>query len=95
MNALVAKMLGEANFHSPEERAGLGQHGETDSGNSEEAKEVQLAQQILAAIKSKDTNSAIRAASQLIRMHQPQAAGYSKQMSLMTGVPSQSFPSSP
>jgi len=75
MNALVAKMLGEADFHSPEERAGLEQHGETAPGNAEETKEVQLANQIVAAAKGKKNEEVIRLARQLIKMHQPKRAG--------------------
>jgi len=63
--------LGEANFHSPEERADLDRRSGANNGNSEESREIQLAQQILAAIKAKDTNTAIRAASALIQIHQP------------------------
>jgi len=131
-------MLGEADHHSPEEQAilGQGQHGEA-GGSAEETKEVQLANQILAAVKSGDKQAVIQAASELIRMHDPKTkASYDREMqvgtitpqqfqtgepwwahrkhyhrtkpvsgmtpmpkkltmSMMTGVPSQSYPSSP
>lgn len=139
MNATVAKMLGEADFHSPEERADLERHGggEASPHSGEERKEVKLAQQIIDAVKAGEKQQVIKLAQQLIKMHRPQPgsregivgeispedfqAGYpfrlnrtsdprdpyfriknarplSKRMtlpSMMTGVPSQSFPSSP
>ena len=77
-------------------KPGSAPHGEADMGNPEETKEVQLANQILAAIKSKNTNAAICAASELIRMHHaPTAASYRKQLSLMALPQSSSAPSSP
>jgi len=108
MNALVAQMLGEADFHSPEERADLDRHGEADTSNPEETKEVQLAKQILAAAQAKDLDQVVQLASELIRMHHPQAAAsYAQQMtgklprpkaqvlSMMAAPVSQSYPSSP
>jgi hypothetical protein len=100
MNAIVAQMLGEADHHSPEELAqlkGAGGH-EEQSGSAEESKEVQLANQILAAAKAQDYDTGIQAASELIRMHHaPTAASYRKQLSLsMMALPqSSSAPSSP
>jgi len=104
MNTTVAKMLGEADHHSPEERAGLEQHGEGDMTNPEESKEVQLAKKILAAAQAKNFDEVIKAASELIRMHHPKtAASYAQQMtrpkaatmSMMAAPQSQSYPSSP
>lgn len=127
MNATIAKMLGEANFHSPEEKAGLragphygddgsqdyvddpgGKKASASDAGSEESKEVQLANQILAAVKSGDKDTIVRAASELIRMHHaPTRASYdneraklspgtdTKALSLMALPTSQSYPSSP
>jgi hypothetical protein len=85
MNAIVAQMLGEADHHSPEELAqlkGAGGH-EEQSGSAEESKEVQLANQILAAAKAKDYDTVIQAASELIRMHHaPTKASYDRQTAL-------------
>lgn len=85
MNPNIKAVIGEADLHSPTEKAVLDReasgmtepHGEGDMGNPEESKEVQLGNQILAAIKAGDTNGAIRAANQLIQMHgqQPGAGG--------------------
>lgn len=69
MNAIVAKMLGEADFHSPEEKAQLSQHGET-GGGGEERKEVALAKQIVAAAEANKGEEVIQLANQLIKMHQ-------------------------
>jgi hypothetical protein len=78
MNPIIKAVIGEADLHSPTERAVLDReatsittepHGEANAGNPEESKEVQLGNQILAAIKSGDTNGAIRAANELIQMH--------------------------
>jgi len=86
MNPNIKAVIGEADMHSPTERAVLDReatpqgttepHGEVDAGNPEESKEVQLASQILAAIKAGDTAGAVRAANQLIQIHgqQPGAA---------------------
>ena len=95
-------MLGEADYHNDEERAVLDQTGgdETDMGNPEESKEVQLAKAILDATKSQNYEQVMALANQLIDMHRqqsPTGGTYGKKMvlSMMTGVPSQSFPSSP
>jgi len=85
MNPNIKAVIGEADMHSPTERAVLDReatspvtepHGEADMGNPEESKEVQLASQILAAVKSGDTNGAIRAANELIQMHEPGSAPF-------------------
>ena len=53
MNAIVAQMLGEADHHSPEEKAQLASYAkpgnanpETDRTNPEEAREVQIAKRL-------------------------------------------------
>jgi len=88
MNPIIKTIIGEADMHSPTERAvldqetqsGIESHGEGDLGNSEESKEVQLANQILAAVKSGDKQGVITAASELIRMHdQPTADSYARE----------------
>lgn len=75
MNTIVAKMLGEADHHSPEERAvlGQGQHDETGAA-AEETKEVQLAKRIVAAARAGKNEQVIQLAQQLIKMHQPKPA---------------------
>lgn len=89
MNPIIKAVIGEADMHSPTERAVLDReaaattepHGEGDMGNPEESKEVQLANQILAAVKSGDKQGVIQAASELIRMHdQPTADSYAREM---------------
>ena len=75
MNAIVAQMLGEADHHSPEERAQLDQHaqgGEAETGGgAEERKEVALAKKIVAAAQAGESQQVIQLAQQLIRMHRP------------------------
>lgn len=88
MNQNIKAVIGEADLHSPTERAVLDQeapgapgHGEADLGNAEESQEIQLANQILAAVKSGDKQAVIKAASELIRMHdQPTADSYAREM---------------
>ena len=91
-------MLGEADHHSPEERAKLDQHNEK-SGGGEENREVTLANQILAAVKAGNSEIIRQAASELIRMHHPETkASYDHEMqkrTMMALPQSQSFPSSP
>ena len=108
MNAIVARMLGEADFHSPEERAQLqaGAHGEADKGNPEEAREVKIAKEILAACKQvgynldsvrrKPLDRIAQLANELITMHQAsQNVTEPKKMSMMALPQSSSAPSSP
>lgn len=85
MNPVIKAVIGEADMHSPTERAVLDReatappaepHGEADMGNPEESKEVELANQILAATKSGDRDAAIRAANELVHMHEPGSAPF-------------------
>jgi len=78
MNPSVKAVIGEADLHSPTERAVLDRetsteptapHDEADMGNPEESKEIQLANEILAACKSGDKKTVCRAAKELIQMH--------------------------
>ena len=83
MNQIIKAVIGEADMHSPTERAVLDReatgatepHGEADMGNPEESKEVQLAKQILSACQSGDKETVCRSARELLQMHEPQAAG--------------------
>ena len=76
MNKIVARMLGEADYHSQEEKAVLNQAGEVGheeaSGNAEESKEVQLANQIITAVKAGQKEQVVKLARQLIKLHRPQ-----------------------
>jgi hypothetical protein len=74
MNATVAKMLGEADYHSAEERAALSQHSET-GGGTEEREEVALAKQIVVAAQAGEKEKVIEMAKQLIKMHQGPGPG--------------------
>ena len=84
MNSTIKAVIGEADMHSPTERAVLDReatgttepHGEADMGNSEESKEVQLAKEILAACQSGDKNAVVRAANELVHMHEPGSAPF-------------------
>ena len=87
MNPTIKAVIGEADMHSPTERAVLDReattepqppepHGEGDMGIPEESKEVQLANQILAAAKSGDRNAVVRAANELVHMHEPGSAPF-------------------
>ena len=94
MNTIVARMLGEADHHSPEELAqlkGAGGHGETDMGNPEEAREVQIGKALKAA--AGNPQEVLRLADELIMMHKAQMLR--KQMSMMALPQSSSAPSSP
>lgn len=114
MNPNIKAVIGEADMHSPTERAVLDREAATNPGkpagktlklsgnmltipfdpetgdsspdedgeshaegmdSPEEAKEVQLANQILAAVKSGDMQGASAAANELIRMHGKGASG--------------------
>lgn len=86
MNPVIKAVIGEADMHSPTERAVLDReatgatepHGEADMSNPEESKEVQLAKEILVACQRGDTENVLRAANELIKMHQsaPAAGGH-------------------
>lgn len=51
-------------------------HGEGDMGSPEESKEVELANQILAAAKSNDIEGVVRSAKALVQMHEPGSAPF-------------------
>ena len=70
MNTTVKRILGEANFHSPEEReqlSGATSRGER-SDTPEERRDIVMAKEILAAAQAGNKAQAIRSAQELIRV---------------------------
>lgn len=74
MNALIKRVIGEADIASPTERQALEKGLQSGPTTDDEGQEIQLAQQILAAVKSGDKQTVIQAASEIIKMHQAPAA---------------------